>query len=175
MESLLGFLSTFEFDARLLNFRIVRESFKQNQRFLVSHQLLFFAGDRERRREGVQLRRPRLSACRNFHQFRYLRPQGFEIGRFSFRIINRLFGKLCRRRIGLKHFELLLDRSRKTCSCIYEHVQRCAGESRRNQAKENNWPKHIAIISTRTSDAKHKPDTQKPWLTLWTRQRRSAF
>jgi excinuclease UvrABC nuclease subunit len=40
---------------------------------------------------------------------------------------------------------LLLDRSRKTRSCIYEHVQRCAGECRRNQAKENYRPKHRAI------------------------------
>ena len=39
-----------------------------------------------------------------------------------FRVINRLFGELGRLRIALEHFELLLDRRRKTCSCIYEHV-----------------------------------------------------
>jgi hypothetical protein len=48
----------------------------------------FFASDRERCAECVQLRRPRFFACRHFDQFRHLVPQGFEIGRFGFRIIN---------------------------------------------------------------------------------------
>jgi hypothetical protein len=46
----------------------------------------------------------------------------------GFRVINCLFGELVRLRIALEHFELLLNRSRKTCRCIYEHVQRCAGQ-----------------------------------------------
>jgi hypothetical protein len=38
--------------------------------------------------ECLQLRRPRLFACRHFDQFRHLVPQGFEIGRLGFLIIN---------------------------------------------------------------------------------------
>jgi hypothetical protein len=45
--------------------------------------------------EKGKLRGPRLLAYRNFHQFWHLSPQGLEIGRFGFRIINRLFGKPC--------------------------------------------------------------------------------
>jgi hypothetical protein len=54
--------------------------------------LLFFASDREHFGHRLQFRRPQISARRNVHQFRRI-----EIGRFRFRIINRLFGKLgCR-------------------------------------------------------------------------------
>jgi hypothetical protein len=79
---------------------------------------------------------PRLFARREFHQFWHFRPQRFEIGGFRFRIINRLFGKHGRQRIALEYFDLLLDRSRKACSCIYEHVQCCARDCQRNQAEE---------------------------------------
>jgi len=61
---------------------------------------------------------------------RYLRPQGLEILRFCFRVINRLLGKFGRRWIALEHFELLLNRSRKTRDRIYEHVQRRTSECR---------------------------------------------
>src|SRR5271165_168018 len=122
MEFLFDFLSTLEFRPCLLNVRIARESFQQNQCLFVRRLFLVFAGDRESRGEGIELRRSRLPTRRNFQQFGHFRPQGVEIGFFSFRIIDRLFGKLRRRRIAVKHFELLLDCRRKTCSRIYEHV-----------------------------------------------------
>jgi hypothetical protein len=94
MEPIFDFLSALELHSRLLNVRIARESFKQNQRLLVRHLFLVFASDRERRGEGVQLRRSLFLARRDCHQFRHLRPQGLKISSFRFRIINRLFGKL---------------------------------------------------------------------------------
>jgi hypothetical protein len=45
---------------------------------------------------------------------------------------------------GLDRRELLLDRSRKTCRCVDESVQGFAGACRRNQAEENDRPKHEA-------------------------------
>src|SRR5208337_2948418 len=114
---------------------------------MVRRLFLVFTGDRERRGKRVQLRGSRLFARRNLQEFRHLRPQSLEIGLFCFRLINRLFGKLRWRWIAFEHFELLLDRSRKTCSCIYEHIRGCAGECRNRQAKGNDRPKHRAIIS----------------------------
>jgi hypothetical protein len=96
-----------------------------------------------------------LSACRDVHQFRRLLPQILEIGRFRFRIINPLLGKLGRLWIALEHFESLLDCSRKTCGCIYEHIQRCIGKCRRSQGKENRRPKHMRPpYQTQWDDAK---------------------
>src|SRR5271166_1290221 len=137
MEFLFDLLRTVEFLPRLLNLRIARESFQQNRRLLVCRLFLVFASDRERRGKRVQFRRPLLHAHCDFHHFRHLNPQGLEIGGFRFRIINRLLGKLCRRWITLKHFQLLLDRSRKTSRCIYEYVQFFVRKGRRDQAKEN--------------------------------------
>jgi hypothetical protein len=48
MELLFDFLSTLELHSRLLNVRIARKSFQQNQRLLVGHLFLVFASDRER-------------------------------------------------------------------------------------------------------------------------------
>ena len=90
---------------------------------------------------------PCLPSRRNFQQFGNLGPQGLKIGFFGFRIIYRLFCEFGCRWIALEHFELLLDRSRETCSCIYEHVQCCAGKCWCNEANEHDRPKHRAIIS----------------------------
>jgi hypothetical protein len=61
-----------------------------------------------------------------------------EIGCFRFSIINRFFGELDRRRTACEHFKLLPDRRRKTRGCVDEHIQRFAGECRRNHAEEKN-------------------------------------
>ena len=60
---------------------------------------------------------------------------------------NRLFRKGGRRRIALgclAHRELLEDSSRKTCRSVDESVQGLVGECRRDQAEENDCPKHEA-------------------------------
>jgi hypothetical protein len=48
LEFPFNFLSTIEFRPRLLNVRIARKSFQQNQRLLVGHLFLVFASDSER-------------------------------------------------------------------------------------------------------------------------------
>jgi len=70
----------------------------------------------------------------------------------------------------LEHFELLLDCSRKTCSCIYEHVQSCAGECRHSQAEENDRPKHRAIISDRVGRRQVPGGFAEAVAILWTPQ-----
>jgi hypothetical protein len=60
VESLLDFLSALEFRPRLRDNQDCARIALEKPRLLVSHHLLFFAGDRKCRGEGVQLRGPRL-------------------------------------------------------------------------------------------------------------------
>ena len=73
--------------------------------------------------------------------------QRIEISRFRVRINSRLCDKLDQRRTAVDRQNLLLDRSRETPGRTYERLQRFPGECRRDQSKENNRPKHKAVIS----------------------------
>jgi hypothetical protein len=141
MESLFDLLSAFEFRPRHLNIRIAREN--RFSRTAVCSSIAFSWAPPATANaaanvssSGGRASLPVAIFNNNSGQFWHFRPQSLDIG---------LFCGL--RRIALDRPELLLDRRPKACGCVYEHVQRCAGECRRDQAKENNCPKNAAFIS----------------------------
>jgi len=93
MRGLLDFLSTLEFRPRLINVRVAREMLEQYPCLFFRQLLRFLAGERERHNKVVELEQLKFSPCRDIDQFRHLLPQSREIGRFRFRICNRLLSK----------------------------------------------------------------------------------